>query len=358
MLARLAVACFLFTLGLSLDLYFAGSQKAVARQLEAAGLGRVVVTNFTYGNRMQGKAPALSPLLDKLADDGNYAYLRRLSQQAQVELLGDAHILTYRDQDLIDLRNFFPGINHAGAFLLTARGELPEGTRLSARVGGLEWDARVVQTSQTALESLGRKQVLLLPSEWALPQEDGSYAEVILFESSAIHSAGIRSEIGKIRQLLTLDEISTANLQSSLALLNRLEAMQQQQALWSTTVRSIVAILIILVFASSAFLEYRENAYLSALLQSMGVPRIFLLLRYLVEHALLLLFAFGVCCSALTYLLADPAALPSIMTDDLTGLFSPVQAFNAWLWVLTVSLVLSLLPVLAGLRKEIGRVLQ
>jgi len=352
------VACFLFALGLSLDLYFAGSQKTVAQQIEAAGLGRVVVTNFSYGSRMPGKATALSPLLDKLADNGYYAYLRRLSQQAQVELLGDAHVLMYRDQDLIDLREFFPGFEGAGALLLTARREFPHGTRLNAKLGSLEWGARVIQTSQTALEALGRKQVLLLPAEWPLPQGDGSYIEVILFESSARDSASIRAQIGKIRQLLTLDEISTANLQSSLPLLNRLEAMQQQQARWSTTVRSIVAILIILVFASSAFLEYRENAYLSALLQSMGVPRIFLLLRYLVEHALLLIFAFSLCCGALTYLLTEPVALPSMLTNDLIGLFSPLQAFYSWLWVLTISLALSLLPILAGLRKEIGRILQ
>lgn len=318
----------------------------------------MVVTHFTFGQTLLELDGGLGPRLERLARSGSYAYLRRMPQQVEVELIGESKLMIYRDQDVLDLGTFFPGIDRPAAFLLTSRQDLPPGTQLKARVGTSELDAQVLILSRAELEVLDREQVLLLPASWTPQLEDRGYVEIALFESGSKEASVVREQIQTIRQLLTLDGIQGANLQAGIHLLERLQALREEQALWSTLMRATVASLIILVFASTAFLEYRENAYLSALLQSLGVSRFFLFLRYLVEHALLILAGFSLAVGALTALLRYPAVLPLDLPAGLDELLSFTHAFQAWSSVLLVTLLLSLIPILIGLRKEIGRILQ
>ena len=160
------------------------------------------------------------------------------------------------------------------------------------------------------------------------------------------------------RQWLELDRFSGVNLRTGFAILERLEALRSQQALWSTVVRSIAASLVVLAFASCAFLEYRENAYLSALLQSMGVPRALLFIRYTVEHGMLLLVGFTLAASVIDLALSHLPHLELLAADHPGELFAWDSGLFDWWVVLLATTLFSLIPVGLGLRKEIGKILQ
>ena len=352
------MAAFLFGLALSLDVYFAGVERAVNRELERVGPGRVVLTHFTFGESLLELDGAIDSRLDPLRRYGHLAYLRRVPQRAEVELVGEAVILGYRDRDLRALRHFFPGIDRAAAFILTDRSAIPEGTRLRLTIDTIDLAATVVDVPSGWLEGLSSQSALLLPGAWTSGLERTGFVEILLFESRASEVPAIGAQIERLRQWLRLDRFSGVSIRSGLEVLERLESLREQQALWSLLVRSVVAGLVVLVFASSAFLEYRENAYLSALLQSMGVPKLFLFLRYAVEHGLLLLAGFGIAASAIDFWLPRIAALEGVTAGAAGELFSITESLANWWPVLLATAAFSLVPIVLGLRREIGKTLQ
>ena len=358
MTARLAVAGFLFALALSLDVYFAGVERSLNRELERVGPGRAVLTHFAFGQQLLDLNGTIGSRLDALKNSGELVYLRRVPQQAKTELLGEPVILTYRDRELLGLQHFFPGIEANDAFLLTDQPAIPESTSLQVAVEGFEFKAKVLRVPENLLTHFGAGTTALVPSSWTPALEQSGFVEIVLYESHARDFQSIARQMGELRQWLELDRFSGVNLRTGFAILERLEALRAQQALWSTVVRSIAASLVVLVFASCAFLEYRENAYLSALLQSMGVPRAFLFIRYTVEHGMLLLVGFALAASVIDLSLSHLPHLEILATDYPGELFAWSSALFDWWPVLLATTLFSLIPVGLGLRKEIGKILQ
>lgn len=358
MTARLAVAGFLFALALSLDVYFAGVERALNKELERVGPGRAVLTHFAFGEALLTLDGTLGPRLKALDSYGHSVYLKRVPKQADVELVGNAVVLTYEDLQLSGLRQFFPQVGGSDAFLLLDQPNIPEGARLRVEVGRLETTARVLQTPASLLGGIGARGAVLMPASWAEPLEGGGFVEIVLFESRSRDFANIAEEVSRLKRWLELDRFSGVNLKTGFEILERLEQLRAQQALWSILVRSVVATLVVLVFSACAFLEYRENAYLSALLRSMGVPRAFLFLSYAVEHAILLLIGFLVAAHVIDLVLPSVTALRSVAESSPGELFAPAEALSTWWLVLLATAMVSLAPVLFGLRREIGKTLQ
>lgn len=355
--ARVAVSSFLFLIALGIGVYFKAVEDSLSRELEGMGLGRVMLTQFVYGERLADISGGLDQRLAGLKEDGAYVYFRRVPYQAEIEILGKTPILTYRDKDLVDLKHFLPAVDGMSGYLIT-RSEIPSGSIIGGWVRGLDLRFKAVRADDLDLEQLGDQSFVLIPAHWVPWLEETGYVEMILFEADASDLNRIGEILRKIQLFLRLDRYDEVSLQSSANLLERLEKLREQQAFWSWAITVVVSALIVLVFASTAFLEYRQNIYLSALLQSLGVSRAFIYVRYFIELLLLLILGLSL---ALGVLLATlhygnlPAALQNV---DFTTLFYLRAVIVQWGPVLLVTTLLGTLPVCIGLRKEVGRLLQ
>lgn len=358
LLSRVAVSSFLLLIALCVGVYFKAVEASVSSELEQMGLGRVMLTQFVYGERLTDISGSLDQRMAGMKADGAYVYFRRVPQLADVELVGEVPVLTYRDMDLFDLKHFLPQVDQIGAYLVTNQASIPEGATLGGWIRGLDLRFEVIHPSDIDLKQFGDRSFLLIPSQWVPWLEETGYVEMILFESRSDDLKQLEENIRKIQLFLSLDRYNEVTMNSGVSILERLEKLREQQDFWSWVIRAVVASLIVLIFASTAFLEYRQNIYLSALLQSLGVSKSFIYVRYFLEQMILLflglLIAFGMMSIGLEQV-TWPSGLQGV---DFTAFFALPVVVREWAPILLLTAVLSLMPVLIGLRKEVGRILQ
>lgn len=143
-------------------------------------------------------------------------------------------------------------------------------------------------------------------------------------------------------------------------MIKELESLQSRQAQWRSAMAGLLGLALALVFGAIAVLEFRQNAYVSALLRSFGAPGKALYLRQWIENGVLAnLAAF----SAILLLACFHRELFSTLgfPRDLLD-FKHGNPYLSWeialilLWV-NVGAFLSSLSVAIGLRKPVGEIL-
>lgn len=356
-LARVAISSFLFAFAIGLGLYFSSVEESVTEELESMGLNRILLTQYVYGDQLGELGGRLEGRFEGLRDDGAFAYLRRLPQKAEVEIVGDAQVVTYRDSDLFSLRKFIPQMDGMDPYLITAE-ELPEGSRISAWLKGVDLQVEIIDSKSLRFREFTDQTYLLIPSDWVNWLEEGGYAEMVFFESRAHDISSVRGLVETVQAMLRLDGLSNVSMRSGIAILERLEALRGQQRMWSILIRLVVSLLIVLIFASTTFLEYRQNIYLSALLQSLGVSKFFIFFRYLLEQAILLFFGLTLAIGAIWLVFNQMDSMADTLTYLKLVQIQPFAVYQEWTFELILTAFISLLPILIGLRKDVGKILQ
>lgn len=356
-LSRIAVAAFLFALALGLERYFVSVEQAIQAELDTLGLNRIVLSQNQYGDQLGSLRGGLDELMHSFAPDpASHLYLRRVPQVAEVELVGRRPIYGYRDNQLAALQQLFPEITEPGAYLVDPA--VPSGTRVRALIADLDLNLNAIRESLFGLDVLGTESLALLPSAWIPWLEESGFAEIVIYQSPYQNPLELQAELDRLHTLLQLEGLGDVEIRSGFALLQRLESIREQHAIWSLLIELFVGLLIIFVFASTGFLEYRQNAYLSALLQSLGVARALLALRYLAENLILLFAAFAVAFALIA--LAMNGQLPFLTQSSLEplALDSLRTAVQTWFPLILITAVASFIPIGLGLRREVGSILQ
>lgn len=146
---------------------------------------------------------------------------------------------------------------------------------------------------------------------------------------------------------------------SALEILKNLERITAVQRIVRSLIVVGCGIILSLTLGSIAWLEYRQDAYLLALLKSFGTPSLVLLIHMFLENLLLVLVGILGVLLAWTplYKLASPhlqiiglhsAAMPAIPAQDVLIIVLACLA----------GVLLSMVPVAIGLRKPAGLILQ
>ncbi len=352
--ARIAIAGFLFGLALGLERYFVSVEGTLASELDAMGLNRIVLSQNLYGDKIGVLRGSLDGLIETFAPaSGRHVYLRRMSQVAEVELLGRRPIYSYRDSQMSALQAIFPDIAQAGAYVCAA--DLQPGTRLSARIGEQQINLQVIRTGPSGLAALSATHYILIPDEWIAGLDEFGFTEIVIYQSAHNSPAALQTELAALGTLLRIEGFDEVNVRSGYTLLERLEHLRARHARWSLLAELFAGLLMVIVFASTGLLEYRQNAYLSALLQSMGVGRGLLSLRYLVENLILLTVSFLGACLVLAFVVAH--YLPLEFENGLS-LDALTRSFQAWSPLLLITAAASCVPIGFGLRRQIGSILQ
>lgn len=146
---------------------------------------------------------------------------------------------------------------------------------------------------------------------------------------------------------------------SALGILKNLERITGVQRIVRTLIVMGCGIILSLTLGSIAWLEYRQDVYLLALLKSFGTSTVVLLIHMFLENLLLVLVGILVICLAWPplYALAAPhlqaiglhaAVMPTIPPGDVAIIVLACLA----------GVILAMVPVAVGLRKPAGLILQ
>ena len=146
---------------------------------------------------------------------------------------------------------------------------------------------------------------------------------------------------------------------SALGILKNLEQINAIQRIVRTLIVLGCGVILALTLGSIAWLEYRQDSYLLALLKSFGTPSIILLFHMFLENLLLVLT--GIAFVSVTWNPIYKMASPQLETIGLTATsMPPVPAADIAIIVLSglVGVIFAMIPVAFGLRKPAGLILQ
>ncbi len=172
-----------------------------------------------------------------------------------------------------------------------------------------------------------------------------SIAEVEDFVTSA--SAYYRAENRQVK------------IVSALEILKNLERITAIQRIVRTLIVLGCGIILALTLGSIAWLEYRQDAYLLALLKSFGTPSVVLLFHMFFENLLLVLA--GIAFVSAIWIPVYKAASPQLEAIGLTATTMPaIPSDDIAIIVLSglVGVIFAMVPVAFGLRKPAGLILQ
>ncbi|MGF1453606.1 MAG: hypothetical protein ACFB21_16210 [Opitutales bacterium] len=356
-LARLVVAISLSIALLLLHAAFTLMALSLEERIERLGVNTIIV-RATYGSDDAESARApLGDLLLPLRHEGQYLFFRAPFARAQLDVGGEAQVLVYEDRYRPSV-NEFVGANMTAGTLL-AHPELPPGIRLSVDLEeGLQFEAWTVRLPSTLERLTSRDALLLVPGDQQHPLLQRGFREIIYF---AADDPDLIPELESLLgPLLRAERFDNFNVQSAGEWLDELRELREQQATGSRFAALFCGGLLVLVFSSISLLEYRQNAFIAALIRSFGIPAWLLSARYFLEATLL-------CAMAGT-------AAHLIVRALHVELFSLFGANRRWLNLdeinpyalsdtpeLTLALAagatLSILPIVIASRRQVGRIL-
>ena len=154
-------------------------------------------------------------------------------------------------------------------------------------------------------------------------------------------------------------EQRSAQVQSSLEILRQIQEMTKLQVQLRSAVIAGCGIILALIIGTIAWLEFNQESYLSALLRSFGVPSIFLFIHSLFENLVLVLMGVGISLWGWPSLYSQISQQsPLLQGLDPSSLIVPKDDLFVLLSFAIAGVVLALLPILIGLRRQPGHILQ
>ena len=146
---------------------------------------------------------------------------------------------------------------------------------------------------------------------------------------------------------------------SSLGIIQNLEKVTRFQQLARAGVLIGCGVILACTLGSIAWLEYRQEAYLLALLRSFGTSRVVLQIHVFLENLLLVFLGFWCAFGLWKILYRSSESYLSRLGFETTGLLTiPLYDMNVILLAGLAGVLLSMIPITIGLRKPIGLILQ
>lgn len=146
---------------------------------------------------------------------------------------------------------------------------------------------------------------------------------------------------------------------SALGILKNLERITDMQKIVRSVIVAGCGIILALTLGSIAWLEYRQDSYLLALLKSFGTPSVVLLFHMFLENLLLVFVGIGLV--SLAWSRFYVAAMPKLQAIGLHATAMPdIPMRDLAIIVLAglMGVILAMIPVAFGLRRPAGLILQ
>ena len=319
-----------------------GVNTIVSREMVAAN-DLTALPNHIRNDRMAA--------LDKY---GEKVRLRQFYSRASAPWQREITTMSYSDEALPMIGTLL----HTNTPLLLFSESMPENSLVEVNLERQQGVA-VVRKPTIFFKPVMHQSVLLVPQGWAPDAERNGYVEMVVFRKKT-DELPIPHFVAAIQNLFIMEEKNPPQLQSAVGMIQELEGLQQRQAQWRSAMAGMLGLALALVFGAIAVLEFRQNAYVSALLRSFGAPGKALYLRQWIENGVLANLA---AVSAILLLACFHAELFGALgfPNDLLNL-SNANPYLSWemglvlLWV-NIGAFLSSLAVAVGLKKPVGEIL-
>lgn len=354
-LSRLFVGALLVTVATLILVAFKLLERNLRARLEEFGVNTLVARVPIAPNDPECLPNLSRPLAyDPLARHGDKVTFRQLYGTASLGWQKNLTVLSYSKEALPILAPFLSKETP----LICFSDSLPANSYVEAIYQGQSGPA-VVRSIPPLFRPLLNQATLMAPQGWAPKAETVGYIETTLFRREA-DGLPMARFVESLQALAAIEGRQPPQIHSALGILEELEALQSRQMQWRGAMAGLLGAAVALVFGAIAVLEFRQNAYISALLRSFGTPSKALYIRHWLENAFLANLA---ALSALLVLAAFHAQLfgmlgfPRALLDLDTA--NPYLSWEMLLVLLCVNVgaFLSSLSVAIGLKRPVGEIL-
>ncbi|MEY4489532.1 MAG: hypothetical protein RIQ79_2040 [Verrucomicrobiota bacterium] len=355
--ARLAVAVLLVAIMFLVTATFQLAAKSIESRILRLGVNTLFVRVPVSPDEIANGQPPPALLLAPLSRSGHVLALKSLYATALGEYGESIAPLAYDDSALPALAPLLagPGLGD-GRYLLTSA--LPEGITVRVLVDNVELTA-LTRPLPAALAAFAPVDSLLLLPEASVEEiVRRGHQSLLLFSAADVTALPGLTEA--VREVLNTSSYRNYSLQSAAGWIEELALLHTTEVRWQRAVAAVCTLVLVLVFGSLAVLEYRQTAYIGALLRSFGTPGWVLVLRYFVEAALLLATA-----AALARLLVVAVHEPLFQLAGFESAWLNLDRLHPYHLAanpavpvaLAAAALLSVLPVAWSLRRPVGRTL-
>lgn len=354
--ARLLVATLLSLLLLFLQAAFQIAAHELEHRILQLGANNINVSLNRNSLNMDRGYPSLYTITEPLREHGDLLRLRMAFSNGTTELGESVRVLAYADSELPKLAAFAPAAFTGGALLASELA--PPNIMLTVSVEGLNWQALTTKLPRRYADFADDHALLFMPEDSLAPLMEYGWRALALF--SANETEAVPTIVDSLRQLLQSEGYRAYTIQSATGWQEELAELRLRQRQWQAGVAGACALLLVLVFGSIALLEYRQNAFIAALIRSFGIPRFALVGRYLMENVLLVAIAgalaFGIAIQAHEPLFALAGFDPAWTNRAVLQPYQ-IESHPVLIAALALSALLSSLPVAVAMRRPVGKVL-
>ena len=330
-------------------------EKNLRSRLENFGVNTIVAREPITANDSDHLPNLSRPTrFEPLEAYGTKITFRQLYGTAELGWQKNIMVLTYPDEAIPELAELL----HPKTHLVCFSESLPVDSLVEVTLHN-QTGAAVVRRTPPLLKPLINQTMLIVPQGWVPDAEAAGFVETTVFQREDKGPA-VPKVVESIRAMYAVDNETAPQIQSAVQLLDELESMQARQMQWRTAMASLLGLAVALVFGAIAVLEFRQNAYISALLRSFGTPSKALYVRQWLENAFLANVA---ALSAIVILASFHSQLFGALgfPRDLLSLESgnPYMSIEILLVLVCVNVgaFISSLSVAIGLRRPVGEIL-
>ncbi len=281
---------------------------------------------------------------ERLAEESLTIY--QVAAAARIDGMRDVAVAALRDPE----RYGYPDT----VILLTTR--QPAGTVAIATMDNLRVEALAMPPQGPLMEKMiGKGEILLASARRLAPLLQKGFTRQVLIQAKSLEAI---EQAHRVSDALQSIEQRRVTIRSTLPLLLQLREIRSIQGYVLLAVALGTSLVLGLICGALAWMEFREERYLLALIRSFGVGRVTLLVHAVVEN----------CLVAVTGLLLGLVLLTAVVGHadlramKLGWLGGPGLVGGDWVWVLVLGAfcggLLSCIPVGIGLRKPLGLVLK
>ena len=346
-LARILITVIMASLTMVLLVVLQLQISALEKQRKAFGLNRLVLTEFIEPGRVHD--PSLDHQFKDIAHWGELLTLKQYPVKANISGQ-QITVISYN----ADAPSTLTQHSQFSQFLLMTTA-LPVNILVDVTVENREVKAITVPVEER-FSSIADHGILFIPD--AVFPKLGSRGFTLwnLLETPLIDEV-----TAALRARLALDRNHRVKLRSSANLRDQIDALQTKQRSWRFIMAGFMGAALALIYGVLATLEYRQNAYVSALMRSFGVSSSLLSLRTFLENSTI---AIGAASGSLFLLSTFHQQIftrfgmgADLTKSELQDIYFGPEAFWLLLFVL-VGVLLSCIPVAIALKKPVGQILE
>lgn len=358
-LVKILIPALLAALGVVALAMFSQIERELKLQLQRSSALKVQVSEYVSSENaasMTFRTEADELMWSNRVGSDNLRFATQLLTSARMEGSATARSIpvfskpsyTSREADQLDQQN--PPVVE-----LLHRRKTHHGTSIIS-LGGMKLQAMTQVMPQWVEELSSSNQAVLIPEDMAHPLKRGGYMHHMVAELGSIDE--VERFVTELKAYVRADD-RQVTVTSAVDILEQLQRIQGIQDIVRRLLVAGCCLILALTLGSIAWLEYRQDSYLLALLRSFGTPSWILFLHALVENLLLVMLGILsvlLCWKLLYKLIVENISVVGFEVPGAPTL--PAQDVLLIVFGGLLGVLFAMAPIAVGLRKPTGHTLQ